>query len=139
MSTSEILEKIMACRNSDGGFGWFEGMNSSPILTAVVLERFASAAARGVSVPDVTSSVKYLDDKHFINTFDYWRGGLSDAQYMYVRSLYASVPFEVKADSKEQKKVIAEFKKHAKNYLVPNGDRGLKGQILAKARRVLTL
>ncbi|MBP5636264.1 MAG: hypothetical protein J6X25_01935 [Bacteroidales bacterium] len=139
MSTSEILEKIMACRNSDGGFGWFEGMNSSPILTAVVLERFASAAARGVSVPDVTSSVKYLDDRHFINTFDYWRGGLSDAQYMYVRSLYASVPFEVKADSKEQKKVIAEFKKHAKNYLVPNGDRGLKGQILAKARRVLTL
>ena len=23
---SELLEKILACRNADGGFGWFEGM-----------------------------------------------------------------------------------------------------------------
>ena len=137
--TSEILAKILACRNSDGGFAWFEGMTSSAILTAVVLERFAFAAARGIAVPDVTTSVKYLDDKHFINTIDYWRGGLSDAQYMYVRSLYASVPFEIKAESKEQKQLMKDFKKSAKNYLVPSGDRGLKGQILAKARRVRTL
>ena len=139
MSTAEILAKILACRNSDGGFAWFEGMNSSAILTAVVLERFASAAARGIAVPDVTSSVKYLDDKHFINTIDYWRGGLSDAQYMYVRSMYASVPFEIKAENKEQKQLMKDFKKNAKDYLVPSGKRGLTGQILAKARRVRTL
>ena len=139
MPTAEILAKILACRNSDGGFAWFEGMNSSAILTAVVLERFAYAAARGIAVPDVTSSVKYLDDKHFINTIDYWRGGLSDAQYMYVRSMYASVPFEIKAESKEQKQLMKDFKKNAKDYLVPGGKRGLTGQILAKARRVLTL
>ena len=139
VSTAEILAKILACRNSDGGFAWFEGMSSSTILTAVVLERFASAAAHGIAVPDLTTSVKYLDDKHFINTVEYWRGGLSDAQYMYVRSMYASVPFDVKAESKEQKQLMKDFKKNAKAYLVPSGKRGLSGQILAKARRVRTL
>jgi hypothetical protein len=34
-----LLEKILACRNADGGFGWFEGMHSSPVITAVLLER----------------------------------------------------------------------------------------------------
>ena len=70
-----------------------------------------------------------------------WRGWLSDAQYMRVRSLYSEVPFEVKPVSATQKKRLAQFKKDAKAYLTPSksSGRGLEGQILAKARRLLTL
>ena len=139
ISTSEILEKIMACRNEDGGFGWFEGMKSSTLITAVILERFAKLADKGYEVPDLTSSVKFLDNRQFISTVEYWCGGLSNRQYMYVRSMYASVPFEIKPEGKAQKQVMNDFKKDAKAYLVPSGDRGLKGQILEKARRIRTL
>ena len=64
-SVEDLITKIMACRNSDGGFGWFEGMTSSPVITAVMLERFAKLRDRGFEVPDVTSSVKYLDANQF--------------------------------------------------------------------------
>ena len=134
-SSEEILTKILACRNVDGGFGWFEGMNSSPIVTAVVLERFAAIK----DAPDMSVSVTYLDDAHFSKPVVWWRGCLSNAQYMYVRSLYASVPFEFKPEGKDQKKIMADFKKEAKGYLVPTGNRGLTGAILAKARRIRTL
>ena len=139
--TDDLLAKVLACRNNDGGFGWFEGMNSSPIITAVLLQRFAKLRDRGFEVPDLTSSVKYLDDKHFATEMPYWCGYLSDTQYMFVRSLYPSVPFQVKPVTKEAKKRFAEFQKNAKDYLVPSAKegRGLQGQIMAKARRVQTL
>ena len=136
-----LLDKILACRNNDGGFGWFEGMNSSSIITAVLLQRFAKLRDHGFEVPDLTSSVKFLDDKHFATEMPYWCGYLSDAQYLFIRSLYPSVPFEVKPVTKEAKKRFDEFKKYAKGYLVPSAKdgRGLQGQIMAKARRVQTL
>ena len=134
-SSGDILNKILACRNVDGGFAWFEGMSSSPIVTAVVLERFA-AIGNG---PDLSTSVTYLDEAHFTKPVVWWRGCLSNAQYMYVRSLYAGFPLNVKPEGKEQKKIMSEFKKEAKNYLVPSGNRGLTGAILAKARRIRTL
>ena len=81
----EVLRQVLACRNADGGFAWFEGMHSSPVITAVVLQRFAKLRAHGFEVPDVTSSVKYLDNNHFADELPYWRGYLSDAQYQYVR------------------------------------------------------
>ena len=139
--TDDLLSQILACRNNDGGFGWFEGMNSSPIITAVLLQRFAALRDRGFEVPDLTSSVKFLDDKHFATEMPYWCGYLSDAQYLFVRSLYPSVPFDVKPVTKEGKKRFEEFKKYAKDYLVPSAKdgRGLQGQIMAKARRVQTL
>ena len=139
--TDDLLAKVLACRNNDGGFGWFEGMNSSPIITAVLLQRFAKLRDHGFEVPDLTSSVKYLDDKHFATEMPYWCGYLSNAQYMFVRSLYPSVPFQVKPVTKEAKKRFDEFQKNAKDYLVPSAKdgRGLQGQIMAKARRVQTL
>ena len=132
----ELLGKIMACRNSDGGFGWFEGMNSSSVITAVMLERFARLKAAGFDVPDLSSSAKYLDHTHFGAKLPYWCGWISDAQYMYVRSMYAEVPFTEKS-SKE----LQEFRKDAVAYLTPSekDGRGLKGRILDKARRMLTL
>ena len=136
-----LLEKVLACRNNDGGFGWFEGMNSSPVITAVLLQRFAKLRDHGFEVPDLTSSVKFLDDRHFSTEMPYWCGYLSDAQYLFVRSLYPTVPFQVKPVTKEGKKRFADFQKYVKGYLVPSAKdgRGLQGQIMAKARRVQTL
>ena len=140
-SQGDLLEKVLACRNADGGFGWFEGMDSSPVITAVLLSRFAKLRDRGFEVPDLRSSVKFLDDRHFATEMPYWCGYLTDAQYMFVRSLYPGVPFEVKPVTKEGKKRFSDFQKYAKEYLVPSAKdgRGLQGQIMAKARRVLTL
>ena len=137
----ELLEKILACRNADGGFAWFEGMTSSPAVTALLLERFAKLRDRGFSVPEVTTSVKYLDNNQFADEVPYWRGGISDAQYLHIRSLYPGVPFQVKPVSETGKKRWNAFQKWAKDYLVPSGKdgRGLVGQILAKSRRLLTL
>ena len=137
----DLLDKILACRNADGGFGWFEGMNSSAVITAVLLNRFAKLRDHGFDVPDLTSSVKFLDKNHFTMELPYWRGYLSDAQYMFIRSLYPSVKFEEKPVTKESKKRMEDFQKYAKSYLVPSAKdgRGLQGQIMAKARRVQTL
>ena len=139
--TDKILSKVLACRNADGGFGWFEGMESSPVITAVLLSRFAKLRDHGFEVPDLTSSVKFLDKNHFAVELPIWRGYLSDTQYMFIRSLYPTVPFEVKPVTTEGKKRFSEFQKYAKSYLVPSAKagRGLQGQIMAKARRVQTL
>ena len=140
-SLNELLEKVMACQNSDGGFGWFEGMNSSAMITAVLLERFAKLRDRGFEVPEMKDAVKFLDKTQFGTSFPVWRGWVSDAQYMHVRALYPEVPFTVKAVSKADKKRMDQFKKDAKAYLLPSKKegRGLQGQILSKARRLLTL
>jgi len=136
-----LLQKILACRNADGGFGWFEGMHSSPVITAVLLERIAKLRDRGFEVPEVTSAVKYLDANQFGSERPYWCGGISDAQYLHVRALYANVPFEVKPVSETDKKRFKTFTKWAKDYLTPGkkDGRGLQGQILNKSRRLLTL
>ena len=141
LDQNALLDKIMACRNGDGGFGWFEGMKSSPSITAVLLERTAKLRARGFASPDLTSSVKYLDREQFDESRPFWYGALSDAQYCYIRSLYPEVPFEVNPVSEEGKKRIKAFKKWAVDYLTPSkkDGRGLKGQILQKSRRLMTL
>ena len=137
----DLLERILACRNGDGGFSWFVGMPSSAIITAVLLERFALLRDRGFDIPDMTETVKFLDRKQFGTSFPLWCGWVSDAQYMRVRALYPEVPFEVKPVSATDKKRLSQFKKDAKAYLTPSkkNGRGLEGQILAKARRLLTL
>ena len=138
---SPLLEKILACRNADGGFGWFEGMNSSPIITAVMLERFAKLRDRGFAVPELSETVKYLDKNQFDEVRPYWCGWLSDAQYMHVRACYPEVPFAVNPVTQAQQKRWKQFRKDAKSYLTPSAKdgRGLQGRILEKARRLLTL
>jgi hypothetical protein len=141
LEQGDLMEKILACQNGDGGFAWFPGMNSNAIITAVLLERFALLRDRGFEVPDVKKAVKFLDNKQFCAMFPIWNGWVSDAQYMRVRALYPEVPFEVKPVSATEKKRLSEFKKYAKSYLTPSkkDGRGLEGQILSKARRLLTL
>lgn len=118
----ELIRKIEACRNSDGGYAWYKGMTSSPILTAVLLERL-----KGV-LPDVETSVKYLDKQFFTEKAPFWRGWLTLEQYLHVRSQYSQVAFSEKTD--------AAFRKSVKSYLVPGKERGLEGLIFHKARRI---
>ena len=149
MPDSELLAKIFACRNADGGFGWFQGMHSSPVITTVILERFAKMRDAGMEVEgfDPVASVKYLDRNQFIHgdSWPYWCGWLSAAQYAHVRSMYSYVAFDVSRETVSEKseysKNFKEFKKYIKDYLIPSEKegRGLNGQILAKARRIKTL
>ena len=149
MTDEMLLEALVSCRNADGGFGWFEGMNSSPVLTATLLERAAKLSALGGSIPglDTVSAVAYLDREQFLydDSVPAWCGRLSYAQYAFVRSLYASVPFSLSAGTLSGQKNLAanlkDYRKWAKEYLVPGkkDGRGLNGWILAKARRLRTL
>ena len=133
---AELLEKILACRNADGGFGWFKGMPSSLMITAVVMERLSRLERAGFDVPDISSAASFLDSRFFGGSKPYWCGWISSAQYMYARSLYPEVPF--KAPSTE---IFDKFKEDAPAYLTPSkaDGRGLKGLILEKARRLRTL
>ena len=139
--TEALLRRILACQGSDGGFAWFEGMNSSAVITAVILERFAKLRDRGFEVPDLEKAVLFLDRNQFTEELPTWRGWISDAQYMYVRALYPEVAFRYEPQTQAGKKRWTEFRKAAKAYLVPSrkAGRGLEGQILAKARRLRTL
>ena len=143
MSDAELLKKLLACRNGDGGFAWFEGMSSSRVITAVMLERMARLRDRGFEVPDMRASVKYLDKKQFDRSIPYWCGGLSLAKYLHVRSLYPDVPWTVDALGSRSifDKQMKTFKKELNEYLVPSekDGRGLNGRILDKARRTRTL
>lgn len=162
LSDEELMKKMLACHNADGGFGWFEGMSSSPVITAVLLERCAkmlkaglldgSAAVAGdaasaKNVEEVlASAVKYIDKRQFayLQAIPFWCGGLSDSQYMYVRSMYASVEFtEWNSVSGILGRLFGkrakQFRSDAKAYLVPSKERGLNGRILDKARRLSTL
>lgn len=138
-----LERKLLDCRNVDGGFGWFEGFRSSPILTATLLQRLGGLRERGLSeaVPTLmamtTDAVKYLDKSYFAGAgTPLWCGGLSLEQYLYVRSMYPEVAFDhASVPSKDFKA----FSKEAKAYLIPTGARGLNGNILSKVRRVLTL
>lgn len=162
LSDEELMKKMLACHNADGGFGWFEGMSSSPVITAVLLERCAKMlksglldgaeavagdAASAKNVEEVlASAVKYIDKRQFayLQAIPFWWGGLSDSQYMYVRSMYASVEFtEWNSVSGILGKLFGkrakQFRSDAKAYLVPSKERGLNGRILDKARRLSTL
>ena len=134
---AEIVERLLGCRNSDGGFAWIRGMDSSPVVTAQVLDYLGGLIHRGLSVPDaitevIPRAVRYLDISYFEDTErPWWRGRLSLDQYLYVRSLFPEVPFIEKTN--------ADFRKATRQYLVPTKARGLSGAIFAKARRLLTL
>lgn len=162
LSDEELMKKMLACHNADGGFGWFEGMSSSPVITAVLLERCAKMlkaglldssetvagdAASAKNVEEVlASAVKYIDKRQFayLQPVPFWCGGLSDSQYMYVRSMYASVEFtEWNSVSGILGRLFGkrakQFRSDAKAYLLPSKERGLNGLILDKARRLSTL
>ena len=132
---ADILKKIAACQNKSGGIAWFDGMESSPIVTAAVLQRIAAMPGEDLSSIDVEAAVKYLDKAYFDRTGQpWWCGSISMEYYVQTRALFPSVTFKAPAG-----KTFRQFKKDVKEYLVPAKARGLNAQILAKARRLRTL
>lgn len=136
------IAKLLECICADGGFAWFDGMESSPVVTATVIYRIASVRARGHELVSelekaLVRAASYLDDQQFnASSRPYWRGRLSMEQYMYVRSLVPEAVFDPdNADRKE----LSEFRKEAAKFLTPSKDRGTRGEILAKARRIIIL
>ncbi len=136
---NEIVRSLLACRNSDGGFGWFPGMSSSPVITAALLEKFDLiggnlAEALKAMEPD---AIRYIDCSYFSErALAYWRGRLSLAQYIHLRSLYPEIGFSTEDLSK---KALKEFRKEAGDYLTPSRKRALNGEIFEKARRASSL
>ena len=131
----DIVGKIAACQNQSGGIAWFEGMESSPVITAAVLQRVFAMPDLDCSALNIEAAVKYLDKDYFqVEGRPWWMGGISLAKYLQTRAMYPSVPFEAPSG-----KVYKQFKKDVKAYLVPGAKRGLNGQILDKARRLRTL
>jgi len=131
-----ILAEVLGCRNSDGGFAWFDGMKSSPMVTAVILQRAGSLKVRGLDLgiaDDILeSAVAYLDKAQFNDSNrPYWCGGISLESYLYIRAMYPSVALAAKPNRDARKDI--------KSYLVPKKARGLNGAILSKARRLRTL
>ena len=150
----DAAEKVLACANADGGFGWFEGMKSSPVVTAVVLERYAGLRDRrllhvisdqlGEDAFDsfseaMTSAVGYLDSVYFSDPDrPSWYGSISLWQYMEVRSMFVGIPFDKAAALKAVGgKEYKEFKKDVKALLTPKkGERWTDGAILDKVRMI---
>lgn len=61
---SQALQRLYAEQNLDGGWGWWHGQNSSPVLTAYVLQGLAEARAADLLVAQdvVDRSVAFLQD-----------------------------------------------------------------------------
>ena len=136
---ADMEKKILACKNPDGGFGWFAGMSSSPVLTAVLLERLADMgdAAPAKLADAIPAAVKFLDSSFLGDRKrPIWVGGISFDQYLHVRAMYPAVPVTAKGAGIKE---MHEFKKAVRSYLVPRKERGLNGQVFAKARRLKTL
>lgn len=133
---AETMEKIRACRNLDGGFAWFKEMYSSPSVTAAVLERHLKSGGF-LTDEEVRAAVTFLDKSYFsVKTHWCWCGMLSMAQYLYIRSMFPGISFSTSGIEAD---VLKEFRKDAKDYLVPAKERGLNGRVFEKTRRLLTL
>ena len=132
-----LIDKILSCRNADGGFGWFDGLPSSPGITAVLLEWCADMGddcpkrLKGV-LPD---AVDYLDRVFLSSPAPYGRGGFDLARYLHTRSLYPDLPVEFGNCGKE---ATDAFRGSIGEYLTPTGDRGLASRIIQKAMRIQT-
>lgn len=141
---SAMLALLGDYSNDDGGYAWMEGMQSSPAMTSSVLERCARVAATtGRSFLDhdrKAAAVRYLDREAFSDRWNYnryvfWCPGISLAQYLYVRSLFADVPFETQIPDGMKDDFCAK----AGAYLFPEDVRGLNGHVFAKVLRLSTL
>lgn len=139
--TTGILTQLLALRGEDGGFAWTEGMESSPLVTATLLERFARLRDKGIAIPDMEASVHYLDNSQFGNWMPMWCGGLTDDIYMDIRAMWSSVPFDLTGIEKKavRRYRIKDFRRFARSYLTPGRYDYANGWILDKARRVRTL
>ena len=131
---ADILAKLLACACPQGGFSWFEGMDASPSVTAMVLFRMARAGIDSALGEEVRSKAcAFLDREQFASEAKrpWWYGGISLEKYLLVRSMYADLPLAASPDRSSRKMIS--------NFLVPRKARGLNGAILLKAERLYIL
>ncbi len=142
--TAVLVKKLLKCRCEDGGFAWFAGMSSSPVLTAVLLERLALLREEG-KLPEGTDwdgilagAAGYTDRQIFLDRSErHWFGGISTEQYVYVRSFFPEIAVNAKSIKSEVgAKRFKEVVKQIKSCLQPSAkDDALNGRIFEKARR----
>ena len=88
--TDSLAQKLAACQNADGGYGWMKGMDSSPYVTAMLLDRFARIDKRD---GDTRRAIQWLDSVCLgEKKVPWWRGGVSMPIYLYIRSLFPELP-----------------------------------------------
>ena len=141
-----LWNEVMAFRDSTGGFSWMKEMNTNQTITAAVLERFAYLRSIGCDIPDMSPTVRYLDSNQFAVAWPWWCGGLSEEQYMYVRSFYSEIMFSDgfgKNDRSERKTFrsnLSAFRKFARSYLSPSYKDDFPNYLtFEKARRIRTV
>ena len=125
-----VWTSILSFRNRDGGFAWLKQMPSNQSITAAALERFSLLRKMGYEIPDVASSVRYLDSTQFTRNWPWWCGGLNVRQYLYVRSMFPEVPFRQFLNVSNRDR-ISEFRTDARNYLCPSKS-SVKKDIVSK-------
>lgn len=128
----DLIERISECLNPDGGYAWRAGMESSQKITSYMLAAVSMLKGKDAlpaGLADVETSVKYLDKKQFAEKPQWY--GLSLEQYLSVRSMFPEVKFG-QVLSREQKNAV-------KEYLKARDEKNLKGNIMGKVRRALTL
>ena len=113
--TRGLLTRLHALRGADGGYSWMSGMKASAAITALVMERLHLLGLDG----EISAQTVQWLDAQMGSEKTVWLGGLSDAQYFYVRSMYPRIAYQ-------QKRQHTGLLKD-------------EGGILFKARRVLTL
>lgn len=136
---NDIIDRILACRNADGGFAWLAELYSSASVTAVFMEWCAAMGdecdPRLKAV--LPAAANYLDDCYLSPEKRPARwGGLSLAQYLHARALYPDVALNT---AKAGKEALENLRKDAREYLLPSDGRGLQGRLLDKGRRISTL
>lgn len=138
-----LMTEVLSFRDSTGGFRWFKDMEPSPVITAAVLERFACLRDAGYPLPEVASSIKYLDSSQFAAARAWWCGGLDNEEYMYVRSMFPEVSFKVETteDRRQTRRNLSEFRRFARSYLSPSPKKDELPQFSTfdKALRIRTL
>ena len=150
LAIKKMTKMITACRNADGGYSWFPGMESSPAISASILEKFGRPGIRefldSPLLSDIVSTlpetVAYLDSVRFTVSPPYGVCFVPDPQYVYIRSMYADVPFRpygLDPDKGFDSKAFALFKKRMRSYMLGQRAGGADGQILSKALRVTVL
>ena len=134
----ELAGQVLSYQNAGGGFAWLKGGQSSPLVTAVVLEYVSILEGKGLLEEDspltvaAERAVAYLDASYFAGDKSW--SSLSLPQYLFIRSLYNDLPLTAGPD----RKTLKSFRKSVRNYLL-NRESDAPGYILYKARRAMTL
>ena len=135
-----MVKEVLSYQNSGGGFAWLKGAESSPLVTAVVLEYISVMEKEGIADDSILAAARkavgYLDGYYFsaerrsIPACD-----INLGQYLYVRSLYAWIPLPADMDGKS----VRLFARQARQYLHGKDKSYPSGHVLYKARRAVTV